>query len=228
MAKLSGQVRYRSRSDDHDVHIALEGDAEWVAQRVEELGLGGVGWTMPIGEAMKATNMSEVSKANAKKSSAQQKISIDDAPIGEKPLDMGPTPDPSRIPVVRRPIGELNLQKEIDKIGLEGAIRPDPIELMEMLDETDEPMPAQGKMSVDPMAEAWLRELMEIVVREHGATALKTEDIEEVASSKLGNRQGVELEVWLESLFSAGKLVKIHGGDAIGWGPSPRWLNGRI
>ena len=97
-----------------------------------------------------------------------------------------------------------------------------------MLDETDEPMPAQGKMSVDPMAEAWLRELMEIVVREHGATALRTEDIEEVASSKLGNRQGDELEFWLESLFSAGKLVKVHGGDAIGWGPSPRWLNGRI
>ena len=228
MAKLSGQVRYRFRSDEHDVQIALEGDAEWVAQRVEELGLGEVGWTMPIGEEMKATNMSEVSKSNAKKATAQQKISIDDAPIGEKPLDMGPTPDPSRIPVVRRPIGELNLQKEIDKIGLEGAIRPDPIELMEMLDETDEPMPAQGKMSVDPMAEAWLRELMEIVVREHGATALKTEDIEEVASSKVGNRQGVELEVWLESLFSAGKLVKIHGGDATGWGPCPRWLNGRI
>jgi hypothetical protein len=28
----------------------------------------------------------------------------------------------------------------------------------------------------------------------------------------------------LESLFSAGKLVKIHGGDATGWGPSPKWL----
>jgi hypothetical protein len=25
-------------------------------------------------------------------------------------------------------------------------------------------------------------------------------------------------------LFAAGKLVKIHGGDATGWGPSPRWL----
>lgn len=228
MVVLSGQVRYRFMADDHDVRIALEGDAEWVTQRVEELGLEGVGWTMPIGVAVKATNMSEVSKSKAKKATAQQKISIDDAPLGEKPLDMGPTPDPSRIPIVRRPIGELNLQKEIDKIGLEGAIRPDPIELMEMLDETDEPMPAQGKMSVDPMAEAWLRELMEIVVREHGATALRTEDIEEVASSKLGNRQGPELEFWLESLFSAGKLVKIHGGDATGWGPSPRWLNGRI
>jgi hypothetical protein len=48
--------------------------------------------------------------------------------------------------------------------------------------------------------------------------------IEEVASTKLGGRTGVELSVWLESLFAAGKLVKIHGGDSTGWGPSPRWL----
>ena len=228
MAELSGQVRYRFRSDDHDVRVSLEGEAEWVAERVGELGLEGVGWTMPVGEAVKATNLSKVSKSNSKKSNRHQKVVIDDTPLEDKPLDMGPTPDPSRIPIVRRPIGELNLQKEIDKIGVDGARKPDPIELMEMLDDTDEPMPAQGKMSVDPMAEAWLRELMEIVVREYGGTALRTEVIEEVASSKLGNRQGVELDVWLESLFSAGKLVKIHGGDAVGWGPSPRWLNGRI
>jgi hypothetical protein len=79
-------------------------------------------------------------------------------------------------------------------------------------------------MSVDPMAEAWLRELMRLIVRESGRTALATETIEEVASAKLGGRTGVELTVWLESLFAAGKLVKIHGGDATGWGPSPRWL----
>jgi hypothetical protein len=228
MAELSGQVRYRFRSDDPEVQVSLEGEAEWVAERVGELGLEGVGWTMPVGEAVKATNLSEVSKSNSKKSNRHQKVVIDDTPLEDKPLDMGPTPDPSRIPIVRRPIGELNLQKEIDKIGVDGARKPDPIELMEMLDDTDEPMPAQGKMSVDPMAEAWLRELMEIVVREYGGTALRTGVIEEVASSKLGNRQGVELDVWLESLFSAGKLVKIHGGDAVGWGPSPRWLNGRI
>lgn len=228
MAQLSGQVRYRFRSDDHDVRVSLEGEAEWVAERVGELGLDGVGWAMPVGEAVKATNLSKVSKSNSKKSNIHQKVVFDDTPLEDKPLDMGPTPDPSRIPIVRRPIGELNLQKEIDKIGVDGARKPDPIELMEMLDDTDEPMPAQGKMSVDPMAEAWLRELMEIVVREYGGTALRTDVIEEVASSKLGNRQGIELDVWLESLFSAGKLVKIHGGDAVGWGPSPRWLNGRI
>ena len=78
------------------------------------------------------------------------------------------------------------------------------------------------------MAEAWLRELLEVVVRDHGMSGLRTEDIEEIASSKLGDREGATLEVWLESLFAAGKLVKIHGGDATGWGPSPKWLAGRI
>ena len=65
-------------------------------------------------------------------------------------------------------------------------------------------------------------------MRDYGFTALKTGDIEEIASKKLGNREGTTLEVWLESLFSAGKLVKVHGGDGIGWGPSPRWLAGKV
>ena len=92
----------------------------------------------------------------------------------------------------------------------------------------EEPLPIQGAMSIDPMAEAWLRELMHLVVREYGITALRTEVIEEVASKKLGGREGTALEVWLESLFGAGKLVKVHGGDATGWGPSPAWLKGKF
>ena len=59
MAELSGQVRYRFRSDDPEVQVSLEGEAEWVAERVGELGLEGVGWTMPVGEAVKATNRYE-------------------------------------------------------------------------------------------------------------------------------------------------------------------------
>ena len=98
------------------------------------------------------------------------------------------------------------------------------LELMDAFSELDEPRPIQGEMSVDPMAEAWLKELMRLIVREGGRTALATEMIEEVASAKLGGRTGAELSVWLESLFAAGKLVKIHGGDTTGWGPSPRWL----
>ena len=44
MAKLRGNVRYRFRSDEHDVNVLLEGDASWIEERVKELGLQGVGW----------------------------------------------------------------------------------------------------------------------------------------------------------------------------------------
>lgn len=223
MSKLRGNVRYRFRSDEHDINVLLEGDSSWVDDRVKELGLEGVGWSMPIGSEVIATNSSGVVPAKG-----GLKDALDDSPMGEKPLDMGPTPDPSRIPVVRRPIGQLDLQLELDTIGLQLPARPDPIELMEALDEMEEPLPIQGAMSIDPMAEAWLRELMHLVVREYGITALRTEVIEEVASKKLGGREGTALEVWLESLFGAGKLVKVHGGDATGWGPSPAWLKGKF
>ena len=225
MRLISGNVRYRFRSDDFDVNIVIEGEANWVQKHVEELGLTGVGWIMPIGTEVKATNLSSVSQ---KRKEAGMNIEIADETMDERPLDMGPTPDPSRIPTVRRPIGELNLQEKLNQAGLEPAGRPDAIELMEILDDMDPPTPVQGATSVDPMAEAWLRELLQLVVRDHGASGLSTEDIEEIASKKLGNREGTALEVWLESLFSAGKLVKIHGGDAVGWGPSPKWLAGRF
>ena len=225
MRQLRGNVRYRFRSDDHDVNIVIEGEASWVQRHVEDLGLSGVGWTMPTGTEVQATNLSTVSVERQK---AGIKIEMDDAPESTRPADMGPEPDPGRIPVVRRPIGELNLQEKLDQAGLTPAERPDVIELMELLDDMDPPHPVQGATSVDPMAEAWLRELLQLVVRDHGITGLRTEDIEEIASSKLGGREGTALDVWLESLFSAGKLVKIHGGDAIGWGPSPKWLAGRF
>ena len=225
MRQLRGNVRYRFRSDDHDVNVVIEGEASWVQKHVDELGLTGVGWTMPTGTEVQATNLSSVSVERQK---AGINIEMEDAPESTRPADMGPEPDPSRIPVVRRPIGELNLQEKLNQAGLAPAERPDIIELMELLNDMEPPRPVQGATSVDPMAEAWLRELLQLVVRDHGSTGLRTEDIEEIASSKLGGREGTTLDVWLESLFSAGKLVKIHGGDATGWGPSPKWLAGRF
>lgn len=210
----SGDVRFVFRSEETDVNVTIEGQKEWVAKIVEELGLSEVGLTMPLGGAFTQSLMS--------KSSVQEG---DDESESEAPLDMGPTPDPSRIPTVRRPIGALNIEAELEKIGLEPPGENDVIELIEMFSELEKPRPIQGQMSIDPMAEAWLRELMRLVVRDGARTALATEVIEEVASSKLGSRTGVELTVWLESLFAAGKLVKIHGGNAVGWGPSPRWLS---
>lgn len=209
----SGDVRFIFRSDETDVNVTIEGKKAWVEGIVEELGLSDVGFLMPIGKKPAALNQLD---------SAEEGADEEDALL--PPTDMGPEPDPSRIPVVRRPIGALNVELEIEKIGLEPPSKNDVFELMDAFSELDEPRPIQGQMSIDPMAEAWLRELMRLIVRESGRTALATETIEEIASPKLGGRTGVELTVWLESLFAAGKLVKIHGGDATGWGPSPRWL----
>lgn len=219
MTALRGQVRYRFRADDHDVNVVIEGEADWVAGKVEEFGLVGVGWTMPAGAA------SEPAAPRTAGETPAEAPSQDESTL---PPDMGPTPDPSRIPVVRRPIGQLDVAERLEATGLQGPSRPDAIGLMDVLEDMDPPHPVQSVTSVDPMAEAWLRELLEVVVRDHGMSGLSTEDIEEIASPKLGGREGTALEVWLESLFAAGKLVKIHGGDATGWGPSPKWLAGRI
>ena len=208
----SSDVRFTFRSDETDVNVTIEGKRAWVESIVEELGLSEVGMILPVG----------VQSPLQDRPSPTDEDSEDDALL--PPSDMGPEPDPSRIPVVRRPIGALNVNVEIEKIGLEPPSTNDVFELMDAFADLDEPRPIQGEMSVDPMAEAWLKELMRLIVREGGRTALATETIEEVASSKLGGRTGVELSVWLESLFAAGKLVKIHGGDSTGWGPSPRWL----
>ena len=224
MARLRGVVRYRFRDEEGDLNVVIEGEADWVESKVDQLGLKDVGFTMPIGTASMASNLSDVSKEKAKKNS--RKVELE--PLGEKPADMGPTPNPSSIPVVRRPIGQLNIEQSITDAGLTRPERPDPIDLMDMLEEADEPRPVQSAISVDPMGEAWLRLLMEIVVREYGSTALATEVIEEVAGAKMGNKSRLELDVWLDSLFKQGKLVKVHGGDAVGWGPSPRWLQGKI
>lgn len=212
MADLRGTVRYHFRHEVDDVHVVIEGEAAWVSGLVENLNLKGVGWTMPIARASRPQNLTGLSD--------EDEAPEDDGP----PADMGPAPDPSRIPVVRRPIGQLDLESEVDRIGLQPMQRPDPIELMEVIEGIERPFPVKDPTSVDPQAEAWLKELMEVVVREHGATAMRTEDIEEVLGERLGDRTGGVLEVWLNSLFAAGKLVKVHGGQGTGWGPSPSWL----
>ena len=90
---------------------------------------------------------------------------------------MGPEPDPSRIPVIRRPIGELDLVAKLVEVGLERPSRPTSDELRDQLQDVEEPHPAQGPMVKDPMAESWLKELLRLVVRKHGVTAISTETI---------------------------------------------------
>ena len=214
MQEMGGYVRFRFRSEDDDVDVLLEGEYDWVKSLIDEIGMRDVGWMMPL--AVDSTNL------------ASYDFDIDDGPKESgKPEDMGPPPDPSRIPVIRRPIGELDINAKLAETGILPPQKIGADTLREELEMIDEPMPAQGISSVDPMAEAWLKELLRIVVRKHGMTALITEDIALAASDYLGDREGVELEVYLDSLFRQGKLVKIHGGEETAWGPSPSWLSSK-
>ena len=212
MQELRGYIRYRFRSEEDDVDVMLEGDADWVRGIVAELGLRKVGWMMPM--AVDSTKISNSGVA-----------SDSDVIHSGKPKDMGPEPDPSRIPIIRRPIGQLDLTAKLIEVGLENPVRPNSDELREQLDELEEPHPAQGPMVKDPMAESWLKELLRLVVRKYGVTAISTETIALAASDYLGDREGLELELFLEGMFRAGKIVKIHGGAATGWGLSPAWLS---
>ena len=67
MATLRGVVRYRFRDEDGDLNVVIEGEADWVESKVEQLGLKDVGFTMPIGTASVASNLSDVSKEKVKK-----------------------------------------------------------------------------------------------------------------------------------------------------------------
>ena len=208
MHELRGYVRYRFRSLEDEVDITLEGDSRWVSAKVSELGLTNVGWTMP--QAVESQSRSNSSLL-----------------FGNKNADKGPQippPDPSRIPVIRRSIGDLNIHAALAEKGLEQSRRPDADEIREILVQVEEPLPAQGPLVIEPMSEAWLKELMRIAVRQFGVTAMAFETIELAASDYLGDRQDEELEAWLESLFRMGKLVKVHGGETNGWGPAPRSL----
>ena len=205
MAPNDGLVRYAFRHDDPDVEIVIEGELNWISGILESMDLLQVGWIQPLLDT--------------------SSLDIDE---NEKEQDLGPAPDPSRIPVVRRMIGELDVLSKIDGMGLLEPELPTVEDLEYELSCVETPPPAEGPLIIDPMAEAWLRELMRIAVRNYGVSFLPVEMIEESSGDKLGDRKGMELEFWLEKLFRSGKLVKVHGGDHLGYGPNPSWLQNRM
>lgn len=216
--RLKGPVRYRFKSDSGEVSVLIEGDADWVAKQLILIGLEGVGWTMPT-----TTTSSQVQRG--REATPNQEIEVE----VKAPKDMGPPPDPSRIPVVRRQIGSLDLAAGLEALGVGQPVRPDPLEIAEALEDLEEqPQPVQDPLSSDPMAEAWLREIMRVAVKDFGVTGLSVQAIEKAAQGRLGGREDLELEVWLDVLFRHGKLVKIHGGQKLGYGPSPTWLSGKV
>ena len=224
MSTLKGPVRFRFRQPESDVDVMIQGDAEWVQALREDLGLADVGWIQPIattGHSVQAPHPNNLTTED------DGEMIDDESPVilqsDATPKLPGPPPDPSRIPVVRRVIGDMDLDAEMEKLGIEHPRSPTAEELSDLISEMDEPEPIMSQVSTDPIAEAWLQRLMRIAVRKFGVTAIPIEVIDSAACEQL-ERSGMELELWLEGMWRLGKLVKVHGGGRFGYGPSPRWL----
>jgi hypothetical protein len=223
MSTLKGPVRFRFRQPESDVDVMIQGDAEWVQALREDLGLGDVGWIQPMattGHSVQVSQSDEESVEDAEMTDDESPVILQSDTTSSLP---GPPPDPSRIPIVRRVIGDMDLDAEMEKLGIEHPRSPTAEELSDLIAEMDEPEPIMSQVSTDPIAEAWLQRLMRVAVRKFGVTALPVEVIDSSACEQL-ERSGMELELWLEGMWRLGKLVKVHGGGSYGYGPSPRWL----
>ena len=223
MSTLKGPVRFRFRQPESDVDVMIQGDAEWVQALREDLGLGDVGWIQPMattGHSVQVSQSDEESVEDGEMTDDESPVILQSDTTTSLP---GPPPDTSRIPVVRRVIGDMDLDAEMEKLGIEHPRSPTAEELSDLIAEMDEPEPIMSQVSTDPIAEAWLQRLMRVAVRKFGVTALPVEVIDSSACEQL-ERSGMELELWLEGMWRLGKLVKVHGGGSYGYGPSPRWL----
>lgn len=223
MSTLKGPVRFRFRQPESDVDVMIQGDAEWVQALREDLGLGDVGWIQPMattGHSVQVSQSDEESVEDGEMTDDESPVILQSDTTSSLP---GPPPDPSRIPVVRRVIGDMDLDAEMEKLGIEHPRSPTAEELSDLIAEMDEPEPIMSQVSTDPIAEAWLQRLMRVAVRKFGVTALPVDVIDSSACEQL-ERSGMELELWLEGMWRLGKLVKVHGGGSYGYGPSPRWL----
>jgi len=217
--EMRGTVRFRFRSIEYDVDVLLEGEARWVEQLRQEIGLSGdVGVLQPLAARLVDPDESELESAVG--DFAPESAIMNE---GEQTLP-GPPPDPSRIPSVIRKIGEFNLDSSMSELGGRDSSEPNMAAICEILDELEEEVePLTDTMSGDPMAEAWIQLLLTLVVREHGHTSLPLSSIEMALGERI-NRDAAELQIFLDRLWMMGRLERIHGGAETEYSPNPSWM----
>ena len=119
--------------------------------------------------------------------------------------------------------GNLNLNDKVDELGFSKKTDPNINAIIEFLNEVEAPVPLSNNLSGDPQAESWLQLLMTLVVREHGHSSLPISSIEKALGEKM-NREGIDLEIFLDRLWIMGRLERIYGGAEVQYSPNPSWL----
>ena len=214
--QMRGKVRFRFRSPESDIDVLIEGEYNVVNSIRDELGLQGrVGFIQPLSARLVHGHEPELSSALGDEKDLEDLSDENKLP--------GPPPDPTSIPAVVRRIGDLDIKAEIS--DLDGPSRTEPqIEyIREFLESIDELEPLKNNLSGDPMAEAWLQIVLTLVVRQHGQTSLPISAIEELIGEKI-NKEGTELELFLNRLWIMGRLELIYGGAEVHYAPNPSWL----
>ena len=214
--QMRGKVRFRFRSPESDIDVLIEGEYDVVNSIRDELGLQGrVGFIQPLSARLVHGHEPELSSALGDEKDLEDLSDENKLP--------GPPPDPTSIPAVVRRIGDLDIKAEIS--DLDGPSRTEPqIEyIREFLESIDELEPLKNNLSGDPMAEAWLQIVLTLVVRQHGQTSLPISAIEELIGEKI-NKEGPELELFLNRLWIMGRLELIYGGAEVHYAPNPSWL----
>lgn len=214
--QMRGKVRFRFRSSESEIDVLIEGEYDVVNSIRDELGLQGrVGFIQPLSARLIHGHEPELSPAMGDEEDLENLSDENKLP--------GPPPDPTSIPAVVRRIGDLDIKAEISDLDGPSRTEPQLEYIREFLESIDELEPLKNNLSGDPMAEAWLQIVLTLVVRQHGQTSLPISAIEELIGEKI-NKEGPELELFLNRLWIMGRLELIYGGAEVHYAPNPSWL----
>ena len=195
----TANVRYRYRRNA--IHIVIEGALAQVEPVRDRLGLSDVGYLQPLEGARSTTSDS---------SDEEEQNSTTSLP--------GPSPDPSKIPVVLHEIGSA----EIDLRGADFRSPPSISEIAQSFEEKPHPVAVPDPLAADPVAESWLRLAFEVAI-DLGQSSLSVEAMEMIAGDRLA-RSGLGLEIWLEDLHRLGKIARVHRGGSVVYRARPAWM----
>jgi hypothetical protein len=214
--RLDGPVRFRFRDLTADIEVLIEGDAKWVDSIREELGIAGEGpgYTVPIHGSFRNSSDPKISSSNRSRADSRK----------GPPQRPGPEPDPSKIPSSIRDIGNLDIQKEFEKLGISLGPMPTAEELKESLLEFEPFEPLEEPSTEHALEERVLQTLLEIIVRTHGRTSSPEVLLFEVLGDRFG-MDSVAFGKWLRRLWKQGRLERIFGSDGEdAYSPFPFWL----